>query len=346
MQEEKSLKEILGDDAKSRGCTFAETVSALFAYFFHRISQAEFIKYLQAQDGNKDRAKRIIAKTRDKGYVLKNCKTYAYAYYLYNIGKGGRPLARAFEIAPADARVLKRLQMNHLPVKHLHKSWVVRQGQGAWHPYMMDSMLQETLFTQKFDQYIGKFISKKMTFLIKSYGERRDDLVKEMQAAAVRVVYMTYPRFDSLLHMENTMKTAIKNAGQSKILYHTTESRNMLYKDEQGMHQSVFTGVHELETQVSPDGYLHHIKESLQCLASLESEMGPGARRFITLACGHYDKEFSEFLKSDNSAAVDLMSYDRYLSYVRKFLGERLGLSPDSINQKVADMFSALRSYV
>lgn len=333
-----SLRVILGDDHRSSGCTFPETVGAVFAYLFHRINQAELIKYLKEQDGNKDRAKRIINKVRDNGYVLKNCKLFAYASYMHLMGKGDKPKAKTYGVDLVDAKVLRKINLNHLPQKHLGRSWVMKQGGGAWTHHMMDAMVEATLLTPKFNQHIGKYISKKLLFLTKSFGETRETLTGDLRAAAIRAVQMTYPRFESLLHFENVMKTAIHNVGQSKIQYYTTESRNVLYKDAQGMHQSVHTGTHELDMVATPDGYMEHIRERMHNLVALEPKLGPGAKRFLTLACGHYDEEFSAFLKTDNSEAVDSMSYDRYLAAIRKFLN----VPQDLVEQ----MFKDLREYL
>lgn len=334
-----SLRDILGEDHRSKSCSTAETVCALFAYLFRRITQAELVRYLKSKDGTKDRAKRIINKTRDSGYVLKNCKLYSFAHYLHHIGRAPKPKRKDFGVHVSDARILSKVNLDHLPQKHLSKSWVVKTGNGAWTPHMFDAMIENTLLTTKFDQHIGKFISKKLLFLTKHYGERRDSLTSELRAAALRAAQVTYPRFDSLLHFENAMKSSIHNVGQSKIQYHTTESRNALYKDEQGMHQAVHAGEHELEHLISPDGYMSHIRESMECLVALEPKLGPGAKRFLTIACGHYDEAFSAFLNvADNSKAVDSMSYDRYLTSLRKFLG----VEQETIDQ----MFKDLREYL
>ncbi|QRE00126.1 hypothetical protein [Burkholderia phage BCSR5] len=300
MGQPETLLEVLGDDYSK------DVVGAVFAYVFHRISHKELVRYLATPD-DKLRGKRIYSKIKDSGYVLKNCKLYAFAYHAHRQRGAPKPSPSKFGVQE-DYRWLMRINLSHLGKYGRGKPWSIQ---------VMDQNISDFLESKEITAYIGKFINAKLLFLIKSYGESKGSLIGEMKAAACRAAYLQYPRVDSLLHFQNTMKTAIKNAGHTKILYHTRECRQALQgPNHQAVNESIDNTMLQLE---APPGYMEHIRDSLESLASLN--LAPRAARFIQCACGHYDEEFSLYLETDNSLAVDRMSYTRYLSHLRKFIG-------------------------
>jgi hypothetical protein len=308
---------------------------AAFAYLFHRIDQKEFIRLVD----DKGTSERVLQYLRNDGYMLKNCKLYAWAFYKHRMGKAAEPDPVAFDIVKKsrtgrtivkkrDVEFLSRLNLKHLSLKfdaHTLEDY--------------DGLVEGIVGGPKLNQFIGKFISKKMTFLIRSFGVRREELESDMIYAAMRAIHMTYPRFESLLHMENVAKSAIHNTGQSLITYHTSPARQRLYVDQNGDFKAVRSADNtQLLSVKAPEGYLAHARDSLETLVKLSKNMRADVQRFLLCCAGHFDEEFSLFLKEDNSAAVDLMAYSRYLKKVQRHFGYT--------DEQVQNLFSKLKLHL
>lgn len=308
---------------------------AAFAYLFHRIDQKEFIRLVD----DRETSERVLQYLRTDGYMLKNCKLYAWAFYKHRMGKGSEPDPMEFGIIKKsvtgrdvvkkrDVEFLSRLNLKHLPMRfeaHSLENY--------------DALVEGIIGGPKLNQYIGKFISKKMTFLIRSFGVRREELESDLIYAAMRAIHLTYPRFESLLHMENVAKSAIHNTGQSLITYHTSPARQRLYVDQHGDFKAVRSADNtQLLSVKAPDGYLSHARDSLETLVKLSKNMREDVQRFLLCCAGHFDEEFSKFLKEDNSMAVDAMAYSRYLKKAQRYFGYT--------DEQVSNLFSKLKLHL
>jgi len=315
------------------GKEFNRVAAGLFAYLFYRFDQKKFIAYV----GDKKVSDHILdilsaslsddSEDRGAGYILKNCKLYAWAYHHHRLG-GDRPNREHYEVEKEDAAFLRRLNLSHLSTKFESFDLVT-----------YDSMFEELLTSSALKTHIGKLVSKKMKFIYDSYGVDRKDLEGELRSKAIQALYMQYPRFHSALHFTNVAKTTIHNKAMSMISYYTSPARQRLYLDAEGRHQAVVetldVSAHKIESGPS---YMSHIKEHLETIANLGPKMKPEVQRFIMVAAGHFDEEFSRFLKDDNSVVVDEMSYTRYLEKARKFFG-----FPE---KRVDNIFARLRNHL
>jgi hypothetical protein len=297
---------------------------AFFAYLFNRIDQKTMKKLLD----NKTLSDRLVQLSRSRGDILRNCKLYAWAYHKYRHGMEPKPKAADYEIDLVDASFLRRLNLNHLSLD--------------FESYSLEDftrLVEDTVHCSHMDQHIGKLISRKLIFLCRSYGENREDIDAELRARAVRALYMHYPRFKSLLHMTNVAKTTIHHAAMTMITQNVNGVRNRLYLDEHGQHQAVHEDISlHVNRVTAPGGYLDHVKDHMETLVRVGERMHPELQRFILCAAGHFDAEFSEFLKRDNSTAIDSMSYERYLERARKFFG--------FTEVQVGKVFYKLRTYL
>lgn len=281
----------------------AKIGGAVFAYLFHRIDQRELIKIID----DKVKEERILDVVRRKGYVLRDCKLYAWAAYKARFGFP-KPRIKEFGVTQKDATFLSRLNLSHLSLDF--ESYNLED---------FKALVEGTVKNPTMDAYIGRFISKKMLFLTKSYGVKRSDLESDMQAGALRAVYMHFPRFESLLHFTNVAKAAIHNTGISLITYHTSPARQRLFVNESGGFEATHVDVDVMSSVEAPSEYMAHAKESLEVLVKLSHKMRPDVQRFLLCCAGHYDEGFSDYLETDNSIAVDNMAYSRYLGKARKY---------------------------
>lgn len=278
---------------------------ATFAYLFHRITQDELVKVIKRLDESK--VERVLDVVRRDGYVLRNCKLYAWAFFKSRHG-GRKPQSKAFGIHRQDVQFLSRLNLAHIDLKY-----------EAFSLEDYKALVEGATTGPTVDGYIGRFISKRMTFLLRSYNVKREDLENEMVASAVRAIYMKFPHFESALHLTNTAKTAIHNSGETLVTYYTSPSRQRLMLNSEGQYEARNVNTEVLVDLEAAPSYLDHVKDYLEVLARLgERRMRPDVQRFLLCCAGHYDEEFSAFLKMNNAEAIEDMAYSRYLSKARK----------------------------
>src|SRR6478609_6621005 len=171
-----------------------KVVPALFAYLFYRIDQRTFLKYVVDRGIVADRETALAIKdaARVNGYVLKNCKLYAWACWSARVLGKKLPSPKLFDVEPADALYLRRLNLKHLEFKSgfRYTTYTIKT---------FDQVTQQMLQAPELRNYVGKFVTKKMGFLMKSYGETRHDLETTLKESALLAWYKQYPRFDSEL---------------------------------------------------------------------------------------------------------------------------------------------------
>lgn len=299
---EESLSSCLHLDQR----TVNKVGGAIFAYLFHRVTQKQLTDYV----ADRDIAEKVLNSVRKDGYLLKNCKAYAWAFHKARHSGETVPNRKAYGIHLSDVKLLQRLNLQHLAIKY--DSWTVRD---------LDLIVRDTLDCQAMHQHIGKYISKCLLFLIRSYGVPREDLETEMRAWAIRAIYMTYPRFESLLHVTNVAKSAIHNCGQNLIQYYTSPSRQRLQKTADGAFEARHVAYDTLAHVAVDDEDRNELRDKLESLVSLAEKKGmrEDVQRFLLCCAGQYDEGFSEYLEVDNSQLVEEISYPRYLKKARSY---------------------------
>jgi hypothetical protein len=307
---------------------------ALFAYLFYRIDQRAFLKYLVDNDlvDNKKEATRIKDSAMASGYVMKNCKLYAWACWTARRLDRPLPKSAAFGVERADSKMLSRLNLAHLDK--------LRGRLGPFPAYSLqtfDLIAERMLESSDLRNYIGKFVTKKMTFLIKSYGETRHDLETSLRVSALSAWYKQYPRFDSELHMVNVAKASIHNDGQTMITSLSSKSRQRLQKNDDGSFEALTVDIEVLADVTAPPQYGAMLQDHLQALASVEHKLNDKAQAFLMAAAGQYNEELSEFLEVDNTDAAEKWPYPRYMAQVQKFFGVT--------SDKVDRLYKSIRNY-
>lgn len=298
---------------------------AIFAYVFHRIDQLKLIELLNEHVPELQES--IIETVRVDGYVLKNCKAYAWAYY--KAVQEGEKLPRGsdFGIDADDLALLQRLNLSHISLEY-----------PAYSLYDYQALIDSATNSRAMNAYIGRFVSKRMTFLMRSYGVERDDLEHECKLGALRSIYMRYPQFDSLLHLNNTAKTGIHNAGESQVTFYTGPARQRLQQEADGSFSSRHVSTESLSELEAPQPYLSHIKDYLEILAKLSDRMRPSTQRFLMCCAGQYDAGFSAYLEENNTEAVEVMAYSRYLSKAKRYF--------ELTDKEVTKIFTRLRQFL
>jgi hypothetical protein len=318
------------------GVKTLKVVPPLFAYLFYKIDQKEFLAYIEDNGivESREEALRIKDAARVNGYVLKNCKLYAWACWSARVLEMPLPKASEFEVDAADAKILRRLNLQHLEER-------TKQGFPRYPAYTLKSFDQLTtkmLASSDLRNYIGKFVTRKMTFLMKrSYGETRYDLETQLQESALLAWYKQYPRFDSDLHMVNVSKTQIHNTGHTMITSLTAKSRQRLIQNADGTFDAVQVDIDVLADVSAPPQYGQALQDHLQALSAIEHKLNQRAKEFLLCAAGQYHEGLSRFLKVRNDEAAEEWPYARYMAQCQKFF--------ETTPERVEKLFSSIRRY-
>lgn len=235
------------------------------------------------------------------GYFLKNCKLYFYWLLKHNSAN-----YLDFKVHKQDAKLLNKCKRYFT---QLNTSWPALSLKD------FNSYINE-VFSQKMSVYMGKFISKKLYFLVKSYGLSYHDIKLDMAAASMMAMYKAYPYFESKLHAINIAKCAIHNAGMGIISYYTKDCRSQLIKEKDGTFQHKLRNIDTISHLSAPDCFAH-IDNNLELVSNVLDSSG---QKFMRLAIGHYDHEFSTYLGRDNTDYLDSARYGTYLKKIRSYL--------------------------
>jgi hypothetical protein len=298
----------------------ARVGGATFAYLFRRIKQRQLVHIIR--ESAPDCEERILKAVRESGYVMMNCKAYAWAFFKSRSG-GPKPDPKAYGIHRDDVAFLSRLNLAHIPAKY---------------PALSLDEYKQKIFTavrgKVTSDYMGKFVSAKMQFLWRSYGAKRGELENDMLIAGIRAIYRRWPYFESDSHMAGFAQAAIKNTGKSLITYFTAPSRQRLSTQADGHNEQVVIPLEAVEeTIAAPES---EGKETLEVLTQIKDTLRPDVQRFLNCCAGQYDEGFSEFLDQNNVDALESMPYQRYVTKARQHF--------NFSEEQVTHLFQTLRT--
>ena len=273
-----------------------------FDYLFGNVSKTE-LKDSFRFDGLDPSKLELI----QNGYICRNCKLYLYAMAM--LGEDIDPLDYGVERKDRKALI-----------------WVSRniqidEGCDPWTLRGLES--NERLLVEGLKTYIGKFITKKMTFLLKSYGWQRHDIEADLQCAGLWALHKKYPYFDSPLHAANTVKTAIHNKGIDLITKSTRHKNQRLIRNTDGTFEAVNVDLSALKSLEAPTPFELRYRDERLGLQAIQKRMNDRSALYISLARGDYSADFSEYLGIDNRQAAE-GNYHSYLKKIDSYLGVSL----------------------
>ena len=250
------------------------------------------------------------------GYFIKNCKLY-----VYGLTKG---VELECDIRDCDKKMLKQISRTY----NINGCRALDLNEYA--------QLEQTVI-KVLIPYIGKFISKKMMFLIKSYGLSRHDLQGELLCKCLSTLARKYPYYESTLHAINTVKSSVHNAGIDLINQYTRQKNQRLLKNKDGTFEQRNIDYSTLVTVVAPEPFAMRHRDERSSLNALQKRMNKRGALFITLAKGEYNKPFSDYLGLDNTIACE-QNYRSYLKNIKQYLNVN--------NKQVEQWFDKLRPYL
>lgn len=272
----------------------ARNVAAVFYHLFGVMTKIELRRAVG----------RVVSDYAKNGYVCRNCKLYIYAYT-----KNQKIRASDYGVNYVDVPLLKNIAASlEIPSK--------------CRPLTLCELTKnENYLCEELRPYIGKFVSKKMAFLMKSYALPRHDLESDLMVAALHAFHKRYPFFESELYAINVCKSAIHNAGMDIINKYTSPKYSRLNQLRHGLFEHVHVGVDALKNVEAPQPYGGHYADESRSLRELEVKIPKRAARFISLARGDFDKDFSKYLGVEDNTAVADRAYKTYLNSVYSYLG-------------------------
>lgn len=272
----------------------------VFAYLFRRITIRQFKDHFEDSLALKRKIDR-------NGYILLNCKVFAYAHYRAKQLNQRKPNPKLYGIHPDDCRLLRNLDLSHIPKKY--SALTLDEFQESIATFLSSS---------SFDVLLGKFINKKMRFLIKSYGETKESLDMAMRLHALYNIYRVYPYFKSYLHMCNVGRGSASKCGHSIIKARTTKKAQRLLANSDGTFSSVHVPLDAVANQLASEETINPCSDLLD---KLKSRASPRVKLFLSLMSGDFHPEFSMFIGMNNCKAALEMRYDSYQAQVQRYIG-------------------------
>lgn len=292
------LNALTGTSGRVKG----QMLQLYFDYLFGNISKNDLKQGFRYNDLDPDKIDLV-----QHGYLCRNCKLFVYA-----LATGNALCAEQYGVDRKDTKALKWVAHN----VDIDTAWCA--------PWDLKRLEQnENAIVYGLKTYIGKFVTKKMTFLIKSYGLHRHDIQTELYCAGLWALHKKYPFFETSLHAINTVKTAIHNKGMDIIAKHTRNKNQRLIRNKDGTFESVNVDISVLNNLEAPEPFELRYRDEREGLKSLQKIMNDRGALYISLARGDYNADFSEYIGLNNTEAAE-GNYDSYLRKIDRFLGVTL----------------------
>lgn len=261
--------------------------------------------------------KAFAKRLKSNGILLRNAKLWLFKAATSEVLPG----AKEFELTPAQTRALAVLLQTRIGV-------VLRQLSRDYKPLTLvefKRLSSSISASQSLNDFIGKFVYKKMSFMIKSYGLHVEDLRGDLVYAGLYGLLRAYPRWEHDGHAMNICKTTIHNRGINLIKEHTTGSRNRLFLNEEGGFEAKSISLSSFEDPAVAESLLGNQEDSTiqvedrRSLEQLIAKLPERKALFLSLLLGRYSDEFSAFLGEDNSSWSERKSIESMFPVLCKF---------------------------
>lgn len=170
----------------------------------------------------------------------------------------------------------------------------------------------------------GKFVSRKLRFVIQSQGMHRHDIESELIYKGIQGLMMMYPCVETYLHAVNVVKRVVHNQGINMIHHYTTQKMGRLTQDSAGAFHSKVVSLDEAQLNLlaAPE-----TSSDLRIEVHRLIERYQGKRRkFVELLCGAYCPEFTAWLiklgykLETNEELMDRVKSDDYMKLALRWL--------------------------
>lgn len=264
------------------------------------------------------------------GDLLLGSKPYLYSCIAHELGKAASFSADQCCISKKEASVLRDTVSSYPRLEKTLRGFV-RAGYKVLTPDQLRRLASEVLLTKDYEDYVGKFVHRKMSFLIQSFGYTAKDLINDLKMASYQAILRTYPAFNDYTHVLRLAKVKARNTGMNIIHHATTAGRQRLTRDNQPLLVPLQilesnggnvldqrgTVVHQSYLVVGRSG-TRTTDEELDVQRSIEElldspKFTAKQKTFLRIMVGQPNVGFTLWLKEPNEEAIERLPYDKYL---------------------------------
>ena len=292
--------------------------NATLMYMFRGYNYRTYGARVAKLSGVKPNVRAITEAMSRNGNVVKNLKIWVFYVVKHKLDyKASLKLARQWDVPLCDVRAFGRV--NRATLTHLRK---LARKFAALTLEKFDSNIVSIINETK--TWMGKFVSRKLRFVIQSQGMHRNDIEHELVFKGIQGLLMMYPCVETYLHATNVVKRVIHNQGINMIHHYTTQKVGRLQVDGAGAFHSKVISLDEaqLNTIAAPETSNDLKIELNRALTKYSGKR----RRLIELICGAYCPEFTAFLTNTgykvetNEELLDRLAGKDYIALALKHL--------------------------
>lgn len=287
---------------------------SLFLYLFRKFKQAELYRRAEAINPSVDLFK-LMPKIPLMGEITLHDKVCIFALF-----QGEDP---GIKPNPYVKLVLKDPEL----LEHLENF----RDCPAYDLRTVRALEARAIANNEVTTYMGKFVYRKMRFIIHNYGIEKSELVESLQERAIHNLRINYPNWASAGDMLAMSKSAIANAGHNLIKYYAASKRARVDRDNKAVEYSL-ESIQEMGGDSAEYQALAYSSTLERCIEVLEAKMSvdsiiqslhskPNKKYLIELLSGKFDSGFSNFLNKDCMEYASVTSFDKLLSKACSYIG-------------------------
>jgi hypothetical protein len=272
-----------------------QVMPSLFLYLFRAFNQSELYRRSLEINPNVNLFK-LMPRIPLMGEITLHDKVCLFALF-QGEDPGIKPNPYVKTVLLKDAELLAHLeQFRDFP---------------AYDVATVTSLEARALMNNEIKAYIGKFIFRKMRFILKSYGVDKDELEGSLQERAIHNLRVNYPNWKTSGDMLAMVKSAVANAGHNLIKYYAATKRAKVDGENHAVEYSLESmqemsgDAPEYQAMIYSSAFDRAI-EVMEATRGVESILENlkqanlnGKRLLISILSGRFDLGFTEYLGKD-----------------------------------------------
>lgn len=275
------------------------------------------------------------------GYIMKNIKLWYYFVVSNDLLRKQRAkTAKDFKINEDDIELLKHAVQFKSDFNKLFK-----QGYKALTLASFEKNMTWQFSNRVINNYLAKFVYRKMRFIIQTQGFEPEDLIQELKAGSVRAVLEKYPRIKDANHCHNILKRCMHNGGANLIEFYSGEKRSKFMRNQDGSFESKIVPISFAVTDESLNDFMSSTLTNSQSdydqqisVRKVLSKYDGKRKQFLNLLMNH-DAEFTKWLQEkkvtrrDNEDYMEVAETKDYIGHALEFLGVKQEVGEKFISQ-------------
>jgi hypothetical protein len=255
------------------------------------------------------------------GYLLQNLKLWLLACADQGKTTGAESLRIKYRIEDQDKHLGSMLSdRTWKRIRQLARKYGVKSLR------KLDRLVSD--IAQQTDAWTGKFLNRKLLFIMRSQKIPLQDFKHELLVHGMRALYLMLPMFDNTLHALNIVKRAIRQRGLNLIQHYTTQKRATLMRHGDGFYsntvslESFVKDDHDHPLEYLPLGNVIN-KDALIDIDHFYGRLKSSRqRKLVRLLLGLPSRNFTRYLEEHRLLTQqDSMPTDKFLHHCFDYLG-------------------------